>query len=228
MSDSFLFARVATFSLIGYCSMIALPLYVDPKLYSHVAYGARDRPSNSWRWWLGGPIVFLLPLLMLRWFTSEGALLACSTAPLVVAVVIAAFSFPPERPHAGIVGTGFGFAVIILLTVVGRFTANDFSFVNQTGVPFEARLERLKAVVVLWQTISIYAGAGYLAFLVTWLYVNWVGAEKTVSGAKDRFVLGNWMATIMVMATACVLFGPLFEFFRNTFEATAQFSKLRK
>src|SRR5947207_735325 len=125
MLDRFLCIRVAAFSLIGYCSAIAGPMYVDPKLRTHVLYGARTYP-HGWIWWLFTPLAFVLPYIALRFFESKAALFVSSIMPLLILGSVAAFSFPPERPHMGIVVCILGFALIILVTVACSLSASDF------------------------------------------------------------------------------------------------------
>ncbi|HVS82681.1 MAG TPA: hypothetical protein VHE60_13200 [Pyrinomonadaceae bacterium] len=228
MLDRFLCIRVAAFSLIGYCTAIAGPMLLDPKLPTHIGYGPRSYPPHGWIWWLFTPLAFLLPYISLRIFTSNEALLVSSIAPLLILAAAASFSFPPERPHMGVLLCGLGFAVIILITVAIRIKASDFAYIADTTVPFESRLEHVKATAAFWQMISVYAGAAYLAFGVSWIYAMWFTTEKMVSSAEDKFTLGQAQVALAVAVTICVVVGPLLEAFLNAFGAIAQLSNVKK
>ena len=227
MLDRFLCIRVATFSLIGYCSAIAGPTFVDPKLRSQVLYGARSYP-HGWIWWLFAPVAFVLPYIALRFFESKEAWLVSSITPLIILGAAAAFSFPPERPHMGILVCTFGFALIILVTVACSVSASDFAYAADTAIPFESRLERVKATASFWQMISVYGAAGYLAFAVAWLYALWFMTEKFVGSAEDRFRLGQSQVAVAVAVSICVVVGPILEAFSNAFEAMLQLSTVKK
>jgi hypothetical protein len=202
-------------------------MYLDPKLRTHVLYGARTYP-HGWIWWLFTPAAFVLPYLALRFFSSKGALSVGSIAPLLILAAIAAFSFPPERPHMGIVVCSFGFALVILATVACRLSGSDFAYIADATIPFESRLERVKATAAFWQMISVYAAAGYLAFVVAWQYAMWFITEKMVDSAQDKFTLGQNQTAVTVAVTLCVVIGPLLEAFSNAFGAIVQLSNVKK
>ena len=227
MLNWFFIIRIAIFSLVGYSAAIAGPLFIDPRLRSHVAFKDRHYP-HGWLWWFATPVVFGVPILLLSWWTSNVAIYVASIAPLVLVSAVAAFSFGPERPHMGIVVCATGFALVILVTVACRLSAGDFAFIQDMTVPFESRLERVKAAVAFWQMISVYASAGYLAFAVSWSYAMWFTTEKMVSSPEDRFTLGQAEVGILIAVTACVVLGPLLEAFSNAFAAMAQLSNVMK
>ncbi len=228
MLDRFLCIRIAAFSLLGYCTAIAGPILLDPKLPTHIGYPARSSPPHAWIWLLFTPLALFLPYISLRIFTSNEALFASSIAPLLILAAVASYSFPPERPHMGVLLCGLGFALIILITVAFRIKANDFAFIADTTVPFESRLEHVKATAAFWQMIAVYSGAGYLAFAIAWIYAMWFTTEKMVTSAADKFTLGQAQVALAVVVTICVVLGPLLEAFLNAFGAIAQLSNVKK
>lgn len=228
MLDNFLCMRVAAFSLIGYFTVVAGPVLLDPRLPTHIGYPKRGYPPHGWIWWLFTPLALLLPYIALRVFASKEALFISSVAPLLLLALAASFSFPPERPHFGALLCGFGFSLIILITVAFRVNANDFAYIADATIPFESRLEHVKATAAFWQTISVYAGAAYLAFAVSWIYAMWFTTEKIVGSPEDKFTFGQAQVALAVLVTICVVFGPLLEAFRNAFGAIAQISNVKK
>ena len=227
MLDRFFYIRVAAISLVGYFTVVAGPLLLDPKLPTHIGYPNRSYPPYGWIWWLFTPVALLLPFIGLRVFTSKEWILIISVAPLLLLSIAASLSFPPERPHFGTLLCGFGFSLIILITVVFRVYGNDFANISDPTIPFESRLEHVKASAAYWQMISVYAGAAYLAFAVSWIYAMWFTTEKIVSSSEDKYTFGQAQVALAVLVTICVVFGPLFEAFRNAFKATAQISHVK-
>lgn len=228
MLDRFLCIRLAAFSLIGYCTAIAGPTLLDPKLPTHIGYGSRSYPPHGWIWWLFTPVALFLPYISLRFSASNAAFLVSSMAPLLTLAAVASFCFPPERPHMGVILCGLGFALIILITVAFRIRADEFAYVADPTVPFESRLEHVKATAAFWQMIAVYAGAAYLAFAVSWIYAMWFTTEKIVTSPEDKFTFGQAQVSFAVLVTICVVFGPLWEAFSNAFVAIAQLSNVKK
>ena len=218
MLDRFFSLRIALFSGIGYCSAIAGPLWIDGKLISHVRYGARHYP-HGWVWWLFTPLAVVLPYFGLRYCTSQASLYLAAAAPLLLMTATASISFPPERPHLGLVSIAVGFLIVTIAAVGSKLAGNDVAYLVDTTLARDLRLERLKANIAFWQMIAVYASAGYLAFFVAWLYATWFITERMVTAPEDRFVLGQSEVAIGILVTICVIFGPLFEAFANTFRA---------
>lgn len=228
MPDQFLCIRVAAFSLIGYFTVVAGPVLLDPRLPTHIGYPNRSYPAHGWIWWLFAPLAFVLPYINLRIFTSKELLLVSSISPLLALAIAASLSFPPERPHMGTLLCGFGFALIILITIAFRINADDFGYIADATIPFESRLEQVKATAAFWQMIAVYAGAAYLAFAVSWIYAMWFTTEKIVRSSEDKFTFGQAQVALAGIVTICVVLGPLFEAFRNAFGAIAQISNVKK
>src|SRR5258708_2491016 len=228
MVDGFLCIRVAAFSLIGYFTVIAGPLLLDPRLPTHIGYPNRGYPAHAWIWWSIAPLAFVLPYINLKSFTSKELLLVGSIAPLLLLAIVASLNFPPERPHMGTLLCGFGFALIIVITVAFRIKANDFAYIADVTIPFELRLEQLKATAAFWQMISVYAGAAYLAFAISWIYAMWFTTEKIVSSSQDKFTFGQAQVALAGIVSICVILGPLLEAFQNAFRAVAQISNVKK
>ena len=226
MFSHFFCARIAVFSLLAYCMAIAGPLYLDCRIPSHIRYGPRTQPRGR-RWWLLSPLAFVLPYLGLKLFTSPLMALVASVAPLLLLTTLAAFCFPPERPHSAVLFCIAGFTPTILLTVLFHFAGGDFSFVQNKTIPIELRLELVKAAVTYLQMISVYGSAGYLAFAVTWVYAMWFTTDKRVSDKKDIFTLGQAQLAFALTLSVCVVLGPALESVSNTLTAMSQLLNVR-
>jgi hypothetical protein len=151
------------------------------------------------------------------------AILLGSFLPLFSFGLAASFFFPPERPHVGILGSTFGFAVLSFLTTLVRISLVDYS---EKAIAPDLKLACIKHTVTMWQLIAVYAAAGYLAFSISWAYVVSVSAQLTVISPKDRFELGEAGIIQIIAVSICVLLGPLYEAFKNAFTAVTQFTRL--
>jgi hypothetical protein len=220
--------RIALFNFLGYCSGTMTAWILDSRLQSHVLYGRRYYPY-AWFWVSLSPLVFLGTYILLRRLSLKSKLLVLigSFAPLVIFGVPASLGFPPERPHMGIFSSTFGFALLSFLTTWLHLSI-DFDYVNKMKVPYEARLERLKASISMWQGIAIYGAAGYMAFAISWAYVVSVIVSLTVKSDQDRFMLGQAGIIQILVISICVIRGPLSEAFNNTSAAVKQLSEMRR
>jgi len=90
-----------------------------------------------------------------------------------------------------------------------RVSLGDFVFVNATEVPYDARLEHLKAIVTTWQMVAVYGAAGYLVFVMSWAGVLYVAVSLTVTSEADKFTLGQGELLQMLIITICVIAGPI-------------------
>jgi hypothetical protein len=222
--------KIALFNLIGYCTAVASAYLLDGNLPTHIKYGAREYPHIS-IWFMISPVVFLTSYLILSLWQGHaarrGITLVGSSLPLLLFGLCASLSFPPERPHVGILISNLSFCAISLLTVWLRISLGDFAFVNATEVPYDARLEHLKATVTTWQMVAVYGAAGYLVFVMSWAGVLYVAVSLTVKSEADRFTLGQGELVQILIITICVIAGPLVEAFRNVLAAVAHLSEIR-
>jgi hypothetical protein len=164
---------VASFNALGILIPILIALYLDPKLPSHVLYPHRSYPVGLYYYLLlAVPVALAAAVSLAKGLRSPFSLL-WSCVFLVVAGVFAAWRFPPETPHWGIIEGTFSYALLSFLTVYFARLRDDHRYLNHLALPYPGRLERLKATVSTFQLLTVYAGAGYLAFVVTLMYIMW-------------------------------------------------------
>jgi hypothetical protein len=222
MKDRWFRQKIAFFNAIGSYSGILTAYILDHRLTTHVRFPQPRYYPNAWIWLLLSALVPLSTFFLLGRLRGKVALLLGSFLPLALFGVATSFSFPPERPHVGILGSTFGFAVLSFLTTLVRVSLVDYS---PKGIAPEVRLECIKATVSMWQMIAVYSAAGYLAFAISWAYVVSVIAGMTANSPQDRFELGEAGIFQIIAISICVILGPVYEAFRNAFTAVAQLSK---
>jgi hypothetical protein len=218
--------RIGLISFVGYATGVCGVSVIDPILTSHVLFGSRHYPY-AWVWWLLSPLTFIAPYVLLRRYRAKHSTAIISVAPLAILGVIASFFFPPERPHAGILFSALGFALIAFLTAWLSFSPGDYRFLVDCTIPFPCRLERVKASVSWWQSIAVYSTMGYMAFAISWAYVLLVSVPQIVDKPADRFFLQKALILEVFITSFCVLLGPLWELFSIATVALSQITKIK-
>jgi len=118
--------------------------------------------------------------------------------------------------------------LVSFITAWLHLKQDDLSYIEDYDFPFESRLERLKASTTLWQQISIYGSAGYLAFVLTWIYVLWQLAPYIVTDRRDIFLLNSVAALEGLIFTVFVILGPLKEAFQRAFFLASMLSTVQR
>lgn len=221
---------IATINFAGYCTAIGFAWYLDPRLPSHVD-GPRSHPYALY--WLVVSLAVSLStyfLLSPRVCGASGwRKLAASFLPLLLGGAIASlFGFPPEHPHVGILISTCSFCAISVSTVWLRIVADEVTFINDGGVPYDARLERLKATVTTWQLIAVYSAITIPAIVAAWLTLLHTFASYFVTDKQDQFTLERGEILQVLLIASFVILGPLQESFRNVFKSLKHFSKIKR
>ena len=225
--QSLFYLKIASFNAIGFIGLISAAIYLDPRLASQVQFGARSYPHAQW-FYLLFPVILGATYFSLSKLGSLNAKLICSWLPIAIVGPSTAFLFPPERPHFGILSGSFAIVMVSFITAWLHLTQDDLSYLQNKDLPFESRLERLKASATFWQQISIYSSAGYMAFVVTWIYVLWQLAPYIVIDRRDIFLLNSVAAFEVLIFTVFVILGPLKEAFQRAFFLTSMLSTVKR
>lgn len=225
--QSLFYLKIALFNAIGCIGLISAAIYLDPRLASQVQFGARSYPHAKW-FYLLFPIVLGATYFPLSKIRSLNTKLIWSWLPMAIVGPITAFLFPPERPHLGILSGSFAIVLVSFITAWFHLKRDDLSYLEDYDFPFESRLARLKASAILWQQISIYGSAGYLAFVISWVYVVWQLSPYIVTERKDIFLLSSVSAFEVLIFTVFVILGPLKEAFQRAFFLTSMLSTVKR
>jgi hypothetical protein len=226
-SDSKFAARIAAINAIGYGGTVAVATYVDAHIPSHFRYGARTYEY-------GYPITFLaIPVLVLTYLGFKRARTRawrCFSAwfPLAAATVLSLWVFAPEIPHAGVVGWATMYAAVSLSATWLRYSPPDLQFVRDTGIPVQVRMEGLKSVQTLWQTITLATFAGYFALLVPWFNALITGNTHVVKTQQDLFLLNSFANIQMGAVSLAVILAPVRELIARVMNIAATFAVIRE
>jgi hypothetical protein len=226
-SDSEFAARIAAINAIGYGATVAIATYVDAHIPSHVRYGART-------YHYGYPVALLaLPVLVLTYLSVKRARTRAwkcfgAAFSLVAATALSLPVFAPEVPHAGVVGWSTMYAVVSLSTTWLRYSPPDFQFVRDTSLPVQVRLEGLKSIQTLWQTITLATFAGYFALLVPWFNALIAGNTHVVSTQGDLFILNSFANVQLGAVSLAVILAPVRELVARVMSIAETFAVIRE
>ena len=220
--------KIAAFNALGSIVALVIPMIVDPLLTTNVLYGRRTYSDAHWWCLVFSPAVFALTYASMTRTSSFNDRLLVSWFPAAVLGLIESLLFPPERPHSFMVLMMFAFGLISWITTWIRFREDKLSYIEDLSIPFEARLESLKATATTWQQFSIYGSAGYLAFVIFWASVDWQIATLIVTSPKERFIVGQSNLLVLVVISLCVILGPVKEALSKAFHYNSKLSTIRR
>lgn len=226
-NDSEFAARIGVINAVGYAATVTIATYVDARIPSHVRYGLR-----TYRY--GYLIAFMaIPVFLLTYHGVKRAgtrVWKCFGACfwLAAATLLSLWCFAPEVPHAGVLGWSTMYAVVSLSAAWLRHSPPDLQFVRDTSLPVQVRLEGLKSIQTLWQTITIATFAGYFALLVPWFNAIITGNTHVVSTPGDLFILNSFANIQMGAVSLAVILAPVRELLARVMKIAATFAAIRE
>ncbi len=226
-SENYFALRIATLNSIGYCETVAVISYVDPRLSSHVLYGARIYTYGYFAIFLGLPL-FIVTYAMLR--ARRGRAWQCfgSCFPILITSAIAMPVFRPEVPHGNLTMWTLTFSASAMIAAWLRNSGPNLAFVSNPKIPLQARLEGLKSMLAIWQTLTLGTGAAVLGALVPWGLAILHNNDAIVTKESERFILNS--ASIFQFGTVALalLIGPVRECIAQVLAIGAMFSAIRE
>lgn len=225
--DHALILKVSLFNTVALAISIGMPWFLDPLLTSHVQYKSRHYPKAPWLLALC-PVVFACTYFSLSETEAHTRNAIFSFLFLALIGGAAAFLFPPERPHMGVLTNTFVYSLLSFLTVWLRHSRDPLLYLVDSSLDFDGRLERLKATISTWQLITVYAAAGYLAFVIFLVSVLWSVSQLMLTKPSERFLFGNVCLIGVCCYSVFVIIGPLHEAFDMVLRATEQLSAIRR
>lgn len=225
--DNTLLIKLALFNGLGLLIIIIGPLIIDPRLKSHVQFPDRTYSIYCWLW-----VLVCIPVGIGTYFLGLGYRktgwqvqilnIIIPTLILIVPGLLISFllraerSDMTERPHMGIFAWTVAYGFGMMFTMFFRINRSDFNYLSDHHSPAKGQLESLKATVNFWQQITIYSGAGYLAFVIFLVSVAWTIGEAMISDKKERFFFGNSQVMQIMVYSFFIIVYPLNEAFKTT------------
>jgi hypothetical protein len=170
--DAWFAVKVAGLNALAFSITLAGVTWIDARLTSHVAFGARTYPYGYPLAVAGGPVVFASTLLVLTRAFSWKVRATVPAAILAGMGLLALPFFLPEFPHGGVSVWLAQFSVACLLTCYIHFLPWP-AWLDSEELGASVRWERLKEYGVLWRTIAVAMTVGYMIILVPWSNFIW-------------------------------------------------------
>ena len=216
--DAWFAVKVAGLNALAFSITLAGVTWIDGRLTSHVAFGARTYPYGYPLAVTGGSLVFASTLLVLTRAFSWKVRATVPAAILAGMGLLALPFFLPEFPHGGVSVWLAQFSVACLLTCYIHFLPWP-AWLDSEEFGASVRWERLKEYGVLWRTIAVAMTVGYMIILVPWSNFIWNQSPHIVRAPAQAYVLSEFGATGIVGVSVYMLLGVLYETFRRAHEA---------
>ena len=219
--------KIALFNSLGYSYVVAGVTYVDPRLTTHIVYGARHYPAGYPLAAIGGPIIFIGTILTIMKVDSWKAK---ATLPTVIFAIMNAVALPffrPEFPHMGMSSWTLQLSLVCLLSCAIHFAPFGTKHLGTREVSFEIKLERVKEHATLWRTIAISLTVGYIAVIIPWNSFIWSQPTHIVTDVSEAFLLSHSASIALAILSLYMLFGVVYEAFLKAHHAADQMFYIR-
>ena len=175
-------AKVATISAFGYFATVSTATFIDARLTSHGAYGARNYEYGYASALLSIAVFFLTLFLIGKSATLTKKILAAAL-PLILFFIPTLWIFRPEVPHAGIVIWIATYLIIAIVTTWLHFVGPNLAFADDQSVAYAIRAENLKSLVAVWRYFMLAVVVVMTAGFTLWPFVifspgHWRKIEK--------------------------------------------------
>jgi hypothetical protein len=226
MKDFFII-KTSLLNSVVFCFITAGVTYIDARLTSHVAYGARNYYFGYWICLLG-PVIFFSTLIFGKLIKSWKVKVVGFPLILIIVSLFSQINFRPEIPHGMISLTMLVISFICLVTSFIHYTPFNESFIYKQGIDYQLKIERIKELVTLWRTIAISIIVSYLALLIPWGNLIWSQNDHIVLEMSEKFLLSQFGISAIIIISFYILFGLIYESFLKASLAADLILKIKK
>lgn len=197
-------AWVSVTVLYGYF-LATFPQYiVDPKLTTHVCWGARTYTHFNYVFVIAVGLfvaTFLTMTLVRRHRYSWVAI------PMIVALTVSIPIFKPEMPHQNLL---FVMAIWTAITTAAVWI-HDTDIREQEKIDKSIYLEYVKAQLQFWGTVSLSLLAAILTLVVSATTEAHKSNATVVTDPGDLFMLNMVTTVVLSSMTIYCLVGPIYQ-----------------
>jgi hypothetical protein len=204
--------RIACITAAGFLFSTVGPTYMDPRLKSHVVWGARSYPLG-YAIAVFVPIFFFVTYFSMRKFGTMYTMLAW--LPFAVLMFPFLWYFKPEFPHAGVLFGIVGYAFLAFLTAFLENAVMIPPEVAHKAVPRRAKIRRLEEAIKDWRAILFISATTYVVVIIYWLQMLWQVAGIIVTDPAEKFLFGNAMVASVLYFSLFVVTGPIWSLFKG-------------
>ena len=202
--------RIALFNSVGFIFATAGTTYVDARLTSHVVYSTRNYPLGYWICFLA-PVIFFLTYLSLRKSMNNHWNIFLPVVILLTSGLIALPVFLPEFPHLGVTSPICWLALLSLAVTWIRHEPIGGAFLQDSQIPCELKVERLKESITLWRTLATGFAIGYMALVIPAFSFFLSNNKQIVTKPDENSLLMVEEEIGFILFTVYVFLGIIYE-----------------
>lgn len=200
---------IGVWVLVGYLLATVPPQVLDPKLTTHVAFGARTYPCFPLIYPVGTALFLATLIIMVCIPKHRFALIA---VPMLAATFGSLFIFRPEMPHSNIV---FVMTVWIAITVATVWI-HDERVQEQDERTACVYSDYLKEQTQFWRTVTWALLASILALVVASVKEAHTSNESFLTDRGQIFMANVYSTLQLSLFCLYSLVGPIYESARKT------------
>ncbi len=200
-------------NLLGYLLATVPQLVVDPKLTSHVRFGAREYPYG---WWV---LLIASAVAAWSWHLAGGCEKGASLGkccfhgvlPLVVGALASIPIFAPEMPHMNLMFVSFSWTVLTVAGIGLRMLPSWLlDGISASGREDAASREYVRECAILVRNILAGTVVAYFGFVITALKTLHHASTQIVSSKADMFLLVAYEDLAVLLLSAFFFFHVVF------------------
>jgi hypothetical protein len=211
--------KIASLNTLAFSWTAAAVTYMDARLKTHLAFGARHYPHGYQISVLGGIFVCTATLLV---FAKISSWQIKAVLPAILLALTGALSLPffrPEFPHGGISGWTFAFSVLCLFTCFIHLLPLQADWLQAPEVSTATRYRRARDSAAQWRIIAILITVAYIVLLLPWATFIWNQSPHIVADPGEAFQLSELGASGMLGCSVYMLLGVIYESFHRSLDA---------
>lgn len=218
---------IAFWNGIGTLLAVGIPTFIDPLLEHHVRYGSRTYPLGKWVL-LISLLVFCITLILNATIKSPLKRKALFT---LFAIIIPTWAllpfFKPESPHFVVTVVPIFFGSISATVVLLRDYQIDFSYLLDSTVSIQTKLERLKIEYDYWYRLGLALLGTYGLFFVSFAVQSNKSIEIVTKEPSEIFLLNEWLWLVLIINAIWFLYGILGEIIKRINDIKDKFNIIK-
>lgn len=228
MGDRPFIIKVALFNSLCFSLIVGWVTFVDARLTTHVAFGARYYRGGHAVSFIGGLSVLVFTFFFLPRVVSWKLKATLPTIILVVALAAALPFFRPEFPHGGMTTWTLFLCLVSLVSCWIKYSPTPANWLADEDLSATIKMERIKEYANIWRTVAISITIGYIAVLIPWTSFVWNQSAFFVVDPSERILLSQFGSGLLIALSIYVLLGVVYEAFSKANDAANLMLGIRK
>lgn len=216
--------EIAVWNMVGSLLAVGIPTFIDPLLKHHVTYGPRT--YSHWVLLISLLVFFLTLILNTQKNFSPKKKAVLTICAILLPTWATLPFFRQEFPHMNVLLTPIWFGLISAGVVILRGYEIDFSFLKNSNISYQTKLERLKLEYHFWFKLYVPLLATYGLFVISIAMQMSKNNEIITSEPSEIFLLQRAFGTMLILNAIWFLKGILIEIITKIINIKNNFSQL--